>query len=212
MSEISHVIFDWNGTLLDDVHACVSAANTMLARRNLNTLTLDAYRSVFGFPVQNTYRTLGFDLERESWDDISNEFHALYQEAAVTATLRVGTREFLAHLMTLGIGRSILSASGETLLRDMMGKMGITDAFQGIYGLPDMHARSKAALGKTLFADLALDPATVVMLGDTLHDHEVAQELGCRCVLITNGHQSEERLRRTGRRVISQISDLKFEI
>ncbi len=47
------------------------------------------------------------------------------------------------------------------------------------------------------------------MIGDTIHDNEVAAELGIRCVLVAGGHQSENRLRSTGTFVISRLKELK---
>lgn len=208
MAHITHVIFDWNGTLLDDVHVCLFAANTMMRRRQLAPLTLDGYRAVFGFPVQDTYRKLGFDLERESWDALSDEFHTLYQQGAGEARLRSGAKDYVQELAKQGIGRSVLSASGQTLLRSMMTTMGILDCFDSVYGLPDMHARSKSGVGQDLMREQKLDPARVLLVGDTLHDDEVARELGCRCVLISQGHQAVERLTASGAPVVHRLDDI----
>jgi len=83
-----HVIWDWNGTLLDDLNACVETINRMLSKRSLPILNAARYQEVFGFPVKNCYHTLGFDLEHEDWDDVSLEFHAIYAETSVSSELR----------------------------------------------------------------------------------------------------------------------------
>ena len=65
-----HIIWDWNGTLLDDGWLFVDVMNTILKRRKMNTITLEKYREIFGFPVKNYYIKLGFDLEKEPFEDL----------------------------------------------------------------------------------------------------------------------------------------------
>jgi phosphoglycolate phosphatase len=69
-----HILWDWNGTLFDDVWVNVSAMNTLLARRNLPLLTVERYRTVFTFPVRTYYQAIGLDLTAESFEDLSVEF------------------------------------------------------------------------------------------------------------------------------------------
>jgi len=55
---------------------------------------------------------------------------------------------------------------------------------------------------------LNLEPKELLLIGDTIHDFEVASELGCYCILVSNGHQSHERLKSTGVLVIDNLSQL----
>ena len=67
-SKYTHVIWDWNGTLLDDNWLCVEVMNTLLSSRNLPLLTLERYRDIFDFPVKNYYEKLGFNFKKESFE------------------------------------------------------------------------------------------------------------------------------------------------
>jgi phosphoglycolate phosphatase len=191
---IRHIIWDWNGTLLDDVAACVQAMNRMLARRRLGRLTVEHYRRIFGFPVQRYYRALGFDLAREDWDAVAVEFHDRYAVTARAARLRQGIRSALERLRAGGMPMSVLSASESAILRRMLAERRIGVFFDRICGLSDLHARSKLHLGRRLLAQMGLPPRSVLLIGDTTHDYDVARELRCRCLLLAGGHQAEERL------------------
>lgn len=82
------VVWDWNGTLLDDVEVCIETVNAMLRQRNLPTLeSVDQYQNVFTFPVIDYYRRVGFDLERESFEALSEEYMRGYHERAVRCGL-----------------------------------------------------------------------------------------------------------------------------
>jgi phosphoglycolate phosphatase len=203
-----HILWDWNGTLLDDVSACVAAINRLLRRRALPTMGIARYRATFTFPVRNYYRRLGFDLRREDWDRLAREFHAAYAQTARTARLRPGSRALLRELRRAGIPMSVLSASEQNLLRRMLRRRGIAGFFRSTAGLDNLNAASKTRLGQRLMASLGVDPRHVLLVGDTVHDFDVAQSLGCRCVLVAGGHQSEERLRACGCEVLEGLAGL----
>lgn len=191
---IRHLIWDWNGTLLDDVEACVGAINRMLDRRRLPCIDTPTYRQIFDFPVISYYAQLGFDLEAEDWNAVAIEFHSHYGELARTATLRKGVTEVLATLGGLVDGMSILSACEQTILERMLAERGIRRYFGHVSGLDNLHAASKVENGRKLLAVLDLPPDEIVLIGDTNHDHEVAAALGIGCLLLAGGHQAESRL------------------
>jgi hypothetical protein len=110
-SMFKHLIWDWNGTLLDDAAACVAAINTLLARRRLPQVSRQQYLDVFDFPVRNYYLQLGFDFAREDWDRLTEEYHAEYAETSRQSPLRAGTQAALAALQAAGLSLSVLSAS-----------------------------------------------------------------------------------------------------
>ncbi len=203
---LKHVIWDWNGTLLDDVDACVGAINRMLAPRHLPMIDRDMYRRVFDFPVIRYYERLGFNLAEEDWDAVAVEFHGHYGELARGARLRAGVADVLQGLSRAAIPMSVLSACETSILARMLSEHGIADRFVHVFGLDNLQAASKLDLGKVLVRDLALLPGEMVLIGDTNHDHDVAIALGIRCVLMTGGHQHEDRLRAT--EILPSPSDL----
>jgi len=190
----SHVVWDWNGTLLDDVYACVAAINRMLESRRLPVVDQESYRQIFDFPVKDYYRRLGFDMESEDWDAMAREFHTHYDEFAVDAGLRDGATETLAAISDRGIGMSVLSACEITTLERMLREQGIRHFFDHVFGLDNLYATSKLDQGKRLIGALAIAPEEIILVGDTNHDHDVARDLGIRCLLLAGGHQSESRL------------------
>lgn len=202
MSRYRHIIWDWNGTLLDDVQACADAINILLARRGMPAITLEQYLNVFAFPVRNYYLKLGFDFTRDRWDDVAVEYHKAYAQTSATSPLRPGTFAALNLLKARGIGISVLSACELRLLKNMMAQRGVLDYFEHIYGLSDLFAHSKLDLGRALLKHAGLSPMDTLMIGDTSHDHEVAQALGIPCLLMSGGHQAETKLTGLGCRIL----------
>lgn len=204
---LQHVIWDWNGTLLDDTQAGVNAINAMLAARALPQIDLPTYRDVFGFPVINFYRAIGFNIEREDWDAVAHEFHDLFLSDA-SMRLHDDASGSLARLQQAGIGQSVLSASEQSILSAMLAAFGVAHYFDGIFGVDNLYGHSKLELGHALVKRLNLPPESVLMIGDSLHDHEVAEALGVRCLLIAQGHQSYARLAESGAPVLHSLADM----
>lgn len=199
------VIWDWNGTLLDDVAACVAAINELLTARSLPPVTIERHATLFTFPVRTYYEHLGFKLDTESFADIALEYHSAYDRAFGTAALRPEAHATLTALADRGIQQYVLSASEESRLNEQLAEAGILGFLSGTAGLGDLQARSKVERGRRLLEQEAIEPTSAVLIGDTVHDHDVATALGAQSVLVTGGHQSRQALSATGAPVVATL-------
>jgi phosphoglycolate phosphatase len=208
MDKIEHIVWDWNGTLLDDTRACVEAINTVMQRRGMPQIDRLQYMECFKFPVKDYYLTLGFDFKNEDFDSIAIEFHEIYRETSRNTPLREGIVEILRRMQARKLPMYVLSASETSILERMMTARNIRYFFKKLYGLSNIHANSKLEVGKTMMAELEVSGKNVLMIGDTIHDYEVARELGIDCVLVADGHKSKDRLETCSCRVLSGITEL----
>jgi len=202
-----HMVWDWNGTLLDDVQASVNTINQLLAVRSLPPTDVKRYRELFGFPVKNYYAALGFRLDQENWDLLARTYHDLFL-ADPTIRLHPAAVPTLRFCHAAGLGMSVLSASEQSILEQMLTEAGILSCFDFIHGVDNLHGHSKTETGRALIRRIPCPAAQVLFVGDTLHDHEVATVLGCNCVLISHGHQSHERLLASGCPVLGSLAEL----
>lgn len=203
-----HIIWDWNGTLLDDLDVCIEVMNAILARRRLSALTRARYHTLFDFPVRNYYERLGFDPRIDGFEQLSVEFIAGYEARRLDATLHPESRSILGAVHAAGCRQSILSAYRHETLHEIVAHFGLTAYFEHIVGLDNIHAHSKVALGRDLVRRLAVPPAAILLIGDTLHDLEVARELGVDCALVAAGHHPIERLTAGHSRVFPDLAAL----
>ncbi len=195
MTPYHHIIWDWNGTLLNDVQACVDAINILLKDRSLPTLTREQYLDIFDFPVRNYYIKLGFDFSKQDWNQVAVDYHKAYVITSAASPLRHGTQAALAQFQAKGVGMSILSACELKILKRMVAERQILPYFKHIYGLDDLYASSKIDLGHALFNNSGLQKKGALLIGDTTHDFEVAQAMGIPCLLMANGHQADSKLK-----------------
>jgi len=208
MNRIDGIIWDWNGTLLNDIELCVLTINEMLGRRKLDLLSVDDYREVFSFPVRNYYQKIGFDFKTEPFEIPALEFINRYNEQMNQCRLHQDAFRVLNHFHSQGNRQFILSAMEQNALEDCLKHQQINHFFEHVSGLDNHYAVSKMENGHRLISDWNLNPADLVLIGDTVHDYEVAVGLGCRCILVANGHQSREVLNSTGALVIDRLEQL----
>lgn len=202
------VIWDFNGTLIDDLDLVVRTVNIQLTKRNLPSLTKDDYRDVFGFPVEDYYRRIGVTFEDETIADLSADFFADYAPALKDCPLHDNTLDALRQVEAHGMRQFVLSAMEQGMLRSMISHLNIGHFFDGVYGLAHQKGDSKVMRAQELTRDFDIDPAAALFIGDTDHDAEVAQALGMSVLLISTGHQSTQRLRETGHLVFESYQDL----
>lgn len=205
---VETIIWDWNGTLLNDLELCVESINSLLANRNLAPLTPKKYREVFTFPVKDYYEKAGFDFAKEDFAIPAHEFIDLYNSKVKNCSLHQNVIPILEQFKINGINQFILSATKQDNLEETLKHNSIFDFFEGVVGLNDHYAVSKIERGEQLISGNKIVKETSVIIGDTIHDFEVAKELGIDCILIANGHQSKQRLKSTGALVLNSINEL----
>lgn len=209
MSHWKHIIWDWNGTLLDDTDICVQVLNELIAEAGLVPITPERYRDTFDFPVIHFYRSLGFPSEKEHFEAISHQFIRRYHEEAMDCPLQVGTIDLLRDLRNLGKSHSILSAAKQDSLEVAVKNYGLKEFFMGLNGARDIYAHGKEDEGRAWLRRLPWDPKDIVLVGDTAHDYEVAQAMGTDCILVAHGHHSPNRLQKCGVPVVENLSELR---
>ncbi|MCY1720421.1 HAD hydrolase-like protein [Prolixibacteraceae bacterium Z1-6] len=203
------IIWDWNGTLLNDLDFCISTINKLLKKRKLELVTHESYKAVFSFPVKDYYEAIGFDFSKEDFAIPAREFIDLYDAGVKNCLLHSSATEVLSYFKEKGIRQFVLSAMQQEMLNETLKQQGIFDYFEGVAGLNDHYAVSKIERGEQLISQFNINKEKATIIGDTIHDFEVAQQLGTDCILIADGHQSAERLQSTGIHVISDLRRLK---
>ena len=208
ISKYKHIIWDWNGTLINDVWLVVEIMNKMLKKRNMPEIDSKQYKEIFNFPVTKYYLKLGFDFSRESFEKLTVEFISEYYQRFNECKLFDEVEEVLKKIRDMGISQSILSASKEDVLIEKIKYYGIDKYFCRIIGLDNHYAESKVERGKKWIAELNLNPQDVLLIGDTTHDYDVSKYMGSDCLLIANGHYSYERLAKPGVNVIDTSKEM----
>lgn len=205
--EIETVLWDWNGTLLDDLDVNIKVINRMLLRRGLKPLDPASYKNSFCFPIRLFYERIGIDLANESFEDTAEEYITDYRSCEDEINLTTDATFVLDAINQKGIGQYILSACGKEDLMRMIDRFDLAGKFQKIYGADNVHAHGKIETGKLLIQNLSINPQRTLMIGDTLHDAEVAKAIGVNYILYSGGHNSYDLLNKEAK-VITSLKEV----
>ncbi|MFM1848518.1 MAG: hypothetical protein RL417_1992 [Pseudomonadota bacterium] len=211
-SPIKHILWDWNGTLLDDVHLTVDVTNKVLLPHGGSEIDVNYHRQNFVFPVSDYYRHLGFPPERIDHSTINSSWGSLYESRKHECSLHSDAHTVLRELGESGFQQAVLSAYPQDLLHPTIAHFGIEHHFRGIFGNPRNDGTSKLGTAQRLVKELALDPAEALIVGDTHHDAEIGAALGCRVILVSHGHQDHARLAGSPHPVCRSLSEVRVRL
>ena len=203
------IFWDWNGTLFDDLKLSLDILNALLEEFDYpQRFTTESYRDIFGFPIEDYYRRVGFNFARDPYPLLAERYIQRYNEAVPHYAAMDHAAETLAQLQQRGYQQVILSACRRDYLIEQVAQRGLKGYFTELLGLSDIYGVSKVQTGLDYLHASGLDPADCVMVGDTDHDAEVAAAMGIQCILIAQGHQSRPRLETVCPVVLGDITEL----
>lgn len=206
---MKYIFWDFNGTILDDAKLCYDILIEMLKEEERPLVTFEEYLMIFTFPIE-AYYNIVYDLKKTSFKVLAHRFIERYQPRSLQCSLHEGVIDTIKEIDALGYNNILLSASEEKNLYEQLKHYHIEHLFDKVLGTTDIYASSKVSVGKRFMEENMIDPKDVLMIGDTLHDAEVAEALGIRIILYTKGHQHPSRLKKY--ETIDQIQALLGKI
>lgn len=206
----THLVWDWNGTLLHDTAVVVAATNASFEELGIPPITLERYRELFCVPVPLFYeRLLGRPVVGEEWEVLDGAFHRHYRALVAGVALAEGAAELLAAWRAAGRTQSVCSLAAHEQLLPLLARLGVADHFTrvdgstgggSVTGKAEQMARHVAALG-------GVEPGSVVVIGDAVDDAVAARHVGAKAVLYSGGSHSRRSLARAGVPVVDSLAD-----
>lgn len=206
---LTHIVWDWNGTLLHDIHAVIAATNASFAELGLPAITLERYRELYCVPVPRFYeRLMGRLPTPEEWEVMDAVFHRHYWQQAEGVGLTEGAAELLAARLEAGHTQSLCSLAPHDRLVPLVRTHGIDGHFLRVDGTREKSGGSKAAQMALHLAALdGVEASRTVVVGDALDDAVAAAHVGARAVLYTGGSHSRASLAEAGVPVVDSLAE-----
>ncbi|MEV4561392.1 HAD hydrolase-like protein [Kitasatospora sp. NPDC049285] len=206
----THIVWDWNGTLLEDMGAVLGASNAAFATVGIAPMTLEEYRAQYEIPVPRFYeRLLGRAPSQAEWLALDDAFHVRYLELFPGCGLTPGAVELLAGWAAGGRSQSLLSMYEHEKLVPAVDGFGLTGHFLRVDGRRGASGGRKAEYLAVHLDALGaeIDRGRTVLIGDAADDAEAALSAGIKAVLYTGGSHTREKLTPVGVPVVDSLAE-----
>lgn len=203
-----NIIWDWNGTILDDAYIAYEATDTLLKKYGYPQITYDYYRDNMDTPIENFYSKI-FDLNKESMDKLNEEWGVLYNMRSQTLAMHRGVDMVLSAFRDVPCRQVVLSAFQTVEILSQAERFDIADYFEEILGTESLQMESKTVRGKRYMQQNKMSPDCTLYIGDTVHDFETAKALGVDCLLISCGQQSVKMLQKCDAPIFENYAQIR---
>ena len=207
----NYIFWDWNGTIVDDLEYNYNIVNMLLEKYGLPLISIEDYRNEFCFPIRKFYTNIGFKCNDSEYAQIAMEYQTIYESRAKEIDISPIMVDLMSRLYSLGIKQIIFSSSDRrTLDLQLAYYPRLKPYINGIICQDNNLGIGKFELAQNWEKELGgVDWSSVVIIGDTYYERDIAKELGADCILINSGHQLIDRA--ATRFVFDNIEELSKE-
>ncbi|MDO5084823.1 hypothetical protein EII25_04450 [Erysipelotrichaceae bacterium OH741_COT-311] len=210
---MKYIIWDFNGTILDDVDICLKAENILNKRYRINRIvSKEEYLELFEFPVIRYYEKLGYNFDVIDYHVLSKEFIHLYDQYFHEATLMDGFINKIEESIALNNRNVIISASRKDLLLKQCQELKIDHYFDEILGSDNILGKGKMEVAMQWIQDNNIDVSRCLFIGDSIHDLHCAKAIDVACALVSKGHQSKNQLLKHTECVFDHLKDVDINL
>ena len=207
-----NIIWDWNGTIVDDAYLFVDIMNKTLQKHNLSLINLTKYRSNFCFPIQKYWKKLGFVFDENSFNALNEQFIFDYSQRMFEPNLQQDIVGLFKKIKKNRLKQFVLSASEQNLLNKSLEYYSLSKYFDSIVGVNNLNALGKEKMGLDLILKNNLAKKETLIIGDTEYDLNVSKAIGCDCLLFSAGHFSKHRLKKLNAAVVDSVDEMSLFI
>lgn len=206
-----NILWDWNGTILNDTPVAFEATNILLERYGYSTITLEYYRDNIDTPIVNFYSKI-FDLNKHDMQMLDDEWGVLYNQLSDRIGLHEGVKDLLCFFGDKKCCQVVLSAFKTEEITKYARKFSVEKYFENILGTQNIVMESKTIRGRRYMQEHKFVPEQTLYVGDTVHDCDTSLALGVDCVLFSGGQQSPKLLQQCGVPVFDSFAEIKNQI
>jgi phosphoglycolate phosphatase-like HAD superfamily hydrolase len=182
---VTHVVWDWNGTLLADFEVVVEANNAVLLEHGLAVIGRPGFRNLFAWPLTDFQaRLFGRELSEDESRYANDRYFHHYLSRVAGCPLALGALAALEAISAAGLSQSLLSGWRHDSLASLVETYGLSRFFVRVEGMDPRTTRGKReALPEHLEA-IGCPARNTLLIGDTIDDFKAAMSAGARCVLV----------------------------
>jgi phosphoglycolate phosphatase len=203
------VVFDWDGTLMDSAAAIVASVQGACADLGLEVPPAEAARYIIGLGLGDALRHLLPSLEPTRYGELAERYRDHYLARDQQITLFAGAEELVRRMRTAGTLLAVATGKTRRGLDRAFSLTGLGGYFHVSRCADESKSKPDPAMLLEIMRALSADPARTLMVGDTVHDLEMAHSAGVASVAVAYGaHPREALVAARPRAVVGSLAEL----
>ena len=182
-----NLIFDWSGTLCDDMALTIEATNYVLAQYGREPLDRKAFRNEFQLPYPDYYAV---KIPEAKLEDLENYYRYSFDRSETGVTLIPHAKEFVQFCRVRGVRCFILTSMDPRAFDEQARHLGFKDYFEHIHS----GVRNKEEYIYNVLRQHNLNPADTAFIGDMQHDINAAHCAGIIGIGVLTGYNNAAQL------------------
>jgi phosphoglycolate phosphatase len=200
---IRNIIFDWSGTLVDDLPAVLMASNYVLTQAGKSPMSIEQFRAEFQLPFQKFYDRHTPDVpmaQLEEW------FHTKFRQSQDSVNELPHARKFLEFCRANKFRTFLLSTIHSEHFKVQCSVTG----FDAFLDRPYTDVWDKREKIHEILSENDLKPDETLFIGDMEHDIATAKHGGIHSCAVLTGYNTLEQLRAAGPDlIVEHLSELR---
>ncbi len=204
-------IFDFDGTLVDSAPGIVDVMRDVVAELGLSNDLLEQWSQLVGIPLLRQFEILFPDHSAEAHEDLANQYRAKYDGRVLDiCPLFPGLKDMLHTLRSNEIKITIATSKRAHLVKVVVDHHKLDHYFEMIVGAQDVsHHKPHPESVHLTMKHLNMDPASVVVIGDSTFDLDMAKNAGVDAIGVTTGIHTRELLQKSSpRHVVNGLHEV----
>ncbi len=211
MKQYSVIVFDWDGTLMDSTHGIVQAIQGACRDLELQVPSAAQAAWVIGLSLEPALRHAVPDLTKSLEPLFLERYRHHYLGRDQTLKLFEGIPELLADLKATGATLAVATGKSRVGLNRALTSTALHSTFQASRTADETFGKPHPGMLLELMDELMVEPAQVVMIGDTSHDLKMAANAGVHGLGVAYGgaHPADELRACPNQGVVERVADLR---
>ena len=193
-----NLIFDWSGTLVDDLALTLDASNYVFSQYGKPCMNRDEFRAEFQLPYPDYYARV---LPQADLNELEDHFRYAFRVSTATVEVLPHAREFLEFCRARGVRCFILTSVDAKEFDIQCRELGMMEYFEAIHA----GIRHKDTHIHTLLGQHGLHAHETAFIGDMQHDVETAHHAGITSIAVLTGYNDAAQLSRVKPDIITII-------
>lgn len=193
------IIFDWDGTLVDSIDWIVHCIQQAAVRNGCEVPAAQAAKDIIGLSIEEAVKTLFPDADADTRRRLAADYgQGFFSRNAGPDDLFPGVRVMLEQFRSNGYRLAVATGKKSAGLAQAMAATGVTELFDVCRCSDQTASKPDPLMLNQIMAELGIDPARTLMVGDSIHDMQMAVNAGIPAIGVTCGAHSAETLRAFG--------------